>query len=86
MRILRACYAALVTDSGHLRRQTQRGRKDERRRFVYVAAQDREVWAKAEAFAEERGLSLSSVVADALARYLAKPPRGPQPAAPVGDQ
>lgn len=46
-----------------------------RRRFVYVAQAAEPVWEAADRFAEERGLSLSSVVSDALARYLADPPK-----------
>ena len=42
---------------------------------LYVVDANRDVWEAADQFARERGASLSSVVADALARYLAKPPK-----------
>lgn len=57
--------------SSRLRPKRERGT----RRNVYVAGEDESVWAAAERFAAQRGVSLSSVVADALARYLANPPK-----------
>jgi hypothetical protein len=41
------------------------------RRNVYVSGEDEKVWQAAEEYARKRRVSLSSVVADALARYLA---------------
>lgn len=48
------------------------------RRNLYVAGQDEAVWMAAERFAQQRQVSLSSVVADALERYLADPPGAEQ--------
>lgn len=45
-----------------------------RRISLYISGTDEDVWTAAEHFARQRGVSLSSVVADALARYLANPP------------
>jgi hypothetical protein len=60
---------------GRLRPRGRRPDASGRHRNVYVSDADRAVWEQADEFARERGVSLSSVVADALARYLAHPPQ-----------
>jgi hypothetical protein len=76
MRILRksVCYAIRMADESRLR-PAQRGKEGDRLN-VYIAAADRELFRRAQEFAATRGVSVSSVVADALARYLAHPPKG----------
>jgi len=81
MRILRKthgiirgmAYALRMADKSRLRPRRTRELGD--RVNLYIADADRDVWEKAERFARERGVSLSSVVADALARYMTSPPK-----------
>lgn len=59
-----------MPDSGRLRSQGARQRTQTSKRTIYVSQADRDVWEAADKFASKRGVSLASVVAEALARYL----------------
>ena len=63
-------YAMPVADESRLRPRRTRELGD--RVNLYIAEADRDVWEAAEKYAREQSASLSSVVADALAEYMAK--------------
>lgn len=44
------------------------------RTTLYISDENLELWTRAQQFAVKRGATMTSVVMDALARYLANPP------------